>query len=56
MERNHAEATGGGPPLPEMSQTSQAVASLFATSASFHGIVDDSDTVIGLFNIVLRLN
>ncbi|KAH3848572.1 hypothetical protein DPMN_090950 [Dreissena polymorpha] len=45
-KRNHAAATGGGPPLPELSQTSQAVASLFATSASFHGIVDDADTVI----------
>ncbi|XP_052237281.1 uncharacterized protein LOC127848710 isoform X2 [Dreissena polymorpha] len=47
-ERNHAAATGGGPPLPEMSQTSQAVASLFATSASFHGIVEDADTVIAV--------
>ncbi|KAH3706305.1 hypothetical protein DPMN_065690 [Dreissena polymorpha] len=45
-ERNHA--TGGGPPLLEMSQTSQAVASLFATSASFHGIVEDADTVIAV--------
>ncbi|KAH3890993.1 hypothetical protein DPMN_015084 [Dreissena polymorpha] len=45
-EQNHAAATGGGQPLPEMSQTSQAVASLFAISASFHGIVDDADTVI----------
>ncbi|KAH3810080.1 hypothetical protein DPMN_138466 [Dreissena polymorpha] len=45
---------GKGPPLTEMSQTSQAVASLFTHSASFHGVVDDADTVIGLFNIVLR--
>ncbi|XP_052277009.1 uncharacterized protein LOC127876112 [Dreissena polymorpha] len=45
-ERNHAAATGGGPQLPEMSQTSQAVASLFANTASFHGIVDDADTLI----------
>ncbi|XP_052246350.1 uncharacterized protein LOC127882332 [Dreissena polymorpha] len=47
-ERNHAAATGGGPPLTEMSQTSQAVASLFAHSASFHGVVDDADTVIAV--------
>ncbi|XP_052250159.1 uncharacterized protein LOC127857635 isoform X6 [Dreissena polymorpha] len=46
-ERNLA-ATGGGPPLTEMSQTSQAVASLFAHSASFHGVVDDADSVIAV--------
>ncbi|KAH3785591.1 hypothetical protein DPMN_163684 [Dreissena polymorpha] len=36
-------ATGGGPPLPKMSQTSQAVAGLFNHTSSFHGICEDEN-------------
>ncbi|XP_060554148.1 uncharacterized protein LOC132715181 [Ruditapes philippinarum] len=45
-EKCSMRKTGGGPARPEMSQQSQSVASLFQTSASFHGVCSDADTVI----------
>ncbi|KAH3811608.1 hypothetical protein DPMN_140019 [Dreissena polymorpha] len=38
--------TGGGLPLPKMSQIPQAVAGLFYQSSSFHGICEDADMAI----------
>ncbi|XP_053392455.1 uncharacterized protein LOC128555082 [Mercenaria mercenaria] len=47
-ERTSMRKTGGGPPRPEMSQTSQTVASLYESSASFHGVCSDADTLINV--------